>query len=152
MKSCTFIGHKDCPYEIKERLFCTVEDLILDKNVTRFYVGTQGRFDKLVYQVLCELEKRYEIEIFVVLAYLNRTIQDAYYDMEKTIFPEELTSIPLRFSIRRRNSFMIDKAEFVVTYMNTSLSNTYNNVAEAVRKKKRIINLGSFDLDNIINQ
>ncbi len=149
MQSCTFIGHRNCPSEIRNILLHTIEELIVYKNTNQFYVGTQGNFDKLVYNVLCELEKRYSIQIFVVLAYLNRVSDVEYYDSKKTIFPDELTKTPLRFAIRRRNTFMIDKCNYLITYLNTPYSNAYNNVEEAFRKKKQIINLGNFDIKDI---
>ncbi|MBE6904555.1 MAG: hypothetical protein E7480_08120 [Ruminococcaceae bacterium] len=143
MQSCSFIGHKNCPKEIKGRLLYEIEKLITNKGVNKFYVGTQGGFDKLVYETLCELEKKYEIDINVVLAYLNRTPSNQYYDLEKTIFPDELTKTPLPYAIRLRNSFMI-------TYLNVPFSNAYKNVEEAIRKKKQVINLGNFDIESII--
>ena len=45
---------------------------------------------------------------------------------------------------------MIDQADYVVAYMNNSFSNTYNNIVEAVRKKKAIINLGEYDITSIV--
>ena len=149
MQSCSFIGHSNCPSEIRNTLLYKIEELIVYKNINQFYVGTQGAFDKLVYNVLCELEKRYDIQIFVVLAYLNRTSDMEYYDNKKTIFPDMLTKTPLRFAIRRRNTFMIDKCNYLITYLNTPFSNTYSNVEEAIRKKKQIINLGNFDIKDI---
>ena len=150
MKSCCFIGHKICPAEIKSVLIQTIEMLITKHNVHTFYVGTQGGFDKMVYEVLCECEKRYGIQPIVVLAYLNRKAEMIYYDMQKSIFPDELTKVPIRFAIRRRNTFMIDRSEYVVTYLNTPFTNTFGNVEEAVRKKKQIINLGVYDIGKII--
>lgn len=149
MQSCSFIGHRDCPSEIRSCLLHTIEELIVYKNTTRFYVGTQGNYDKLVYEVLCELEKKYNIQINVVLAYLNRTTENVYYDSKKTIFPDELTKTPLRFAIRRRNTFMIDKSNYIITYLNTPFSNAYTNIEEAVRKRKQVINLGNFDIKDI---
>ena len=146
MHSCTFIGHRNCPREIKELLYNTIKNLIVKKNVTSFYVGTQGGFDKLVYEVLCELEKEHKIKVFVVLAYLERVSKDEYYDVEKTVFPEELANVPLRFAIRRRNSYMINQADYIVTFLNTTFTNTYKNIEEAVKKNKIIINLGSLDI------
>ena len=146
MHSCTFIGHRNCPREIKELLYNTIKNLIVKKNVTSFYVGTQGAFDKLVYEVLCELEKEHKIKVFVVLAYLERVSKDEYYDVEKTVFPEELANVPLRFAIRRRNSYMINQADYIVTFLNTTFTNTYKNIEEAVKKNKIIINLGSLDI------
>ncbi len=149
MQSCTFIGHRNCPREIKELLYNTIKNLIVQKNVTSFYIGTQGGFDRLVYEVLCELETKHKIKVFVVLAYLDRASKDEYYNIEKTVFPEELTNVPLRFAIRRRNSYMINQADYIITFLNTSFTNTYKNIEEAVKKNKKIINLGSFDITKI---
>lgn len=146
MYSCTFIGHRNCPREIKELLYNTIKNLIVEKNVTSFYVGTQGGFDKLVYEVLCDLETKHKIKVFVVLAYLERVSKDEYYDIEKTVFPEELANVPLRFAIRRRNSYMINQSDYIVTFLNTTFTNTYKNIEEAVKKNKTIINLGSLDI------
>ena len=145
MLSCCFIGHKDCSNTIRNNLLKTIEILIKEKNVTTFYVGTQGGFDRLVYDVLCELESIYKIEINVVLAYLNDNRDEKYYDIAKSIYPDELTKMPLRFAIRRRNSYMIDKADYVICYMNNPFSNTFTNVKEAAQKKKQIINLGEYN-------
>ena len=45
---CTFFGHKDCPDSIKERLWETLKELIVNHHVDMFYVGNQGRFDAFV--------------------------------------------------------------------------------------------------------
>jgi uncharacterized phage-like protein YoqJ len=111
-------------------------------------VGTQGGFDKLTYRVLCEIEKSYPIQIFVVLAYLNQPSCKKDYDPQKTIFPDILAKTPLRFAIKRRNSFMIDNTEFVIAYLNEPFSNTYNLIMEASKKKKEIINLGEWAIDH----
>ena len=150
MQSCSFIGHKNCPREIKERLLHTIEELITNKNVTMFYVGTQGWFDRFVYETLCELEKKHKIKVFVVLAYLDRHLNNEYYDIEKTIFPDELTKTPLRFAIRKRNSFMINNSDYVICYINNPFSNAFINIEEAYKKKKEIINLGEYDIQSIV--
>ena len=150
MKSCCFFGHKNCTKEVKNTLLSTLERLILEQGVYTFYIGTQGGFDKLVYEVLCELEKKYEIQVVVVLAYLNQIIDEVYYAAEKTIFPDELTTVPPRFAIRRRNAFMIKRSDFVVAYLDTPFTNAFVNVEEAVRKKKHVINLGNYDVKKFL--
>ena len=119
MESCCFIGHRNCPDNVKELLLSTIETLITEKNVHCFYVGTQGSFDRLAYEALCVLENKYQIEIFVVLPYLNRQDAYPYCDMKKTIFPDVLTKTPARFAIRKRNSFMINQSNYVIAYINT---------------------------------
>ncbi len=149
MYSCCFIGHKNCPRTIESILLDTLEMLITERSVTTFYLGTQGSFDQLVYNTLCHLETFHKIKIKVVLAYLNGENDEKYYDMEKTFFPDELTRTPLRFAIRKRNSYMINKSDFVVTFLNNPFSNTYTNIEEAKRKNKVIINLGDYDVKKI---
>ena len=65
------------------------------------------------------------------------------------MFPDELTKVPLRYAIRRRNSYMIERSDYVVTYLNTPYSNTIANVEEAIRKKKVVINLGDYSIEKI---
>lgn len=57
MNSCTFIGHRKFQFDrdFKEKLYITLEKLIQEKSVTVFYVGTQGGFDRLVYETLVEI-------------------------------------------------------------------------------------------------
>ncbi|MBE6781789.1 MAG: hypothetical protein E7540_03610 [Ruminococcaceae bacterium] len=98
---------------------------------------------------MSSLEKKYEIKINVVLAYLNKKTDNPYYDADKTIFPDELTKTPMRYAIRKRNSYMIGKADYIVSYLNTPFSNAYCNIEEAVRKKKYIINIGAFNVESI---
>lgn len=68
---CPFFGHKDCPDSIKERLWETLKELIVNHHVDMFYVGNQGRFDAIVCSILCELKIEYpQINYAVVLAYI----------------------------------------------------------------------------------
>ena len=147
MQSCCFLGHKNCPDRIKARLFSAIESLIIEKQVRRFYVGSQGSFDRFAYEALCILENHYQIEFYVVLPYLNRPVESPYYDMQKTIFPDLLTKTPARFAIRKRNSYMIQQSNYLIAYINTPYSNTYPNLLEGLKRKKEIINLGDFPIN-----
>ena len=149
MRACGFIGHRDCPKEIENNLFNVLKRLIIEEKVYTFYVGTHGAFDKLVYKVLHELKKEYELQIVVVLAYIyNKTLND-YYDFKEAVFPDELTTTPPRFAIKKRNTYILNRSDYMVTYLNTRFSNTYDLIEEAVKKKKQIINLGEFDIKRI---
>ena len=147
MYACTFIGHSDCDKSIKEKLLLEIENLIVNQNVNIFYVGTQGGFDRLVYECLCELEEKYEIKVLVVLAYLNREDDLTYYDTKKTIFPDCLTKTPPRFAISKRNEYMFKNADYLICYLDKQFSNTYELVLKAVKKKMKIINLGRLTIN-----
>ena len=150
MYACAFIGHSDCPESVKEKLLLEIENLIVNEKVNIFYVGTQGAFDRLVYQALCELEKKYEIEIKVVLAYLNRESELTYYNTEKTVFPDCLTKTPPRFAISKRNDYMLQNSDYLICFLNHQFSNTYEFVLKAVKKNKKIINLGNYSIKHIV--
>ena len=68
MYSCTFIGHKDTPKEIKPILRSVLIDLIEHKEVATFYVGTHGSFDFMVLNLLSEIKEIYpHIKYYKVL-------------------------------------------------------------------------------------
>ncbi len=59
MISCTFFGHREIDCDIEKKLYEVLTKLIKEYNVTRFYVGHQGDFDKLVYQQLKKLQNMF---------------------------------------------------------------------------------------------
>ena len=149
MFSCTFLGHRDCPDFVESKLVSAIEEIIAGAGVDTFYVGTEGRFDYLAYMALCKLEKLYPIRVWVVPPYLNQTGKTLYYDSQKTVFPDCLTTTPPRFAIQKRNEFLLQKADFFICYLEVPYSNTYIFVKKAKKRNLKIINLGSFPLQSV---
>lgn len=138
MPSCTFFGHSDAPYEIESTLKSKIIDLISDKKVNTFYVGNNGNFDKMVQKILSDLSKQYIVKSYVVLAYLP----DKYSDYKlTTLFPEEIELVPPKFAISYRNKWMIEKADYVITYVAHSFGGAYKAKTLAEKKKKITINI-----------
>ena len=148
MFACTFIGHKDFSQKHFEKLYIEVENLILFKDVRVFYVGTNGAFDNAVYRVLCNLRENYNIEIKVMVAYLNQKSTIKYLDNE-TIFPSVLEKTPLKYAISKRNMYMIDESQYMICYLNHTFSNSYTFVKYALSHKLQVINIGNFDINRI---
>ena len=114
MKTCTFFGHRDTPKEIEPSLRAVLTELVEQKGVTQFYVGNQGGFDHMVEAVLAHLQNQYpHICSTVVLAYLPKEKNNS----ENTLYPEGLELVPPKFAIDRRNRWMLDHADYVVTYV-----------------------------------
>ena len=141
MAICTFFGHSDCPETIKPRLREVLTDLITINGVDTFYVGNQGRFDGIVRSVLRELEQVYpEIHYAVVLAYLpGKTNEND--DFSDTIFPEGTEAVHPRYAIEWRNRWMLQRADFVVTYIAHSWGGAAKFAEKAKRDGKTVINL-----------
>lgn len=141
MSICTFFGHRDCPNSIQSKLQEVLVDLIANCKVDMFYVGNQGRFDAIVRNVLRGLKTEYpQIEYAVVLAYMpgKRTEYDDYSD---TMLPEGIESIHPRYAISRRNNWMLQQSDYVVTYITHAWGGATQFAKKANRQKKTVINL-----------
>ena len=141
--TCTFFGHRYVPQKIEPTLRSTLIDLIEHHEVNLFYVGNHGEFDAMIRRVLRQLSTKYPIKYHVVLAYMPEK-QDEYRltDYSDTILPEGIESVPKRFAITYRNRWMIDKSDFVVTYVvHDAASGAAQFKKLAERKGKAVIDL-----------
>ncbi len=142
---CTFFGHRDAPQDIYNKLEAVLIDLIENEQVNIFYVGSQGSFDGMAKKALTNLKAIYpHIKYAVVLAYMpekNSTLD--YKDYSDTILPEGLERVPPKFAISKRNEWMLNKADFVVTYVKYSVGGAAKFKALAEKKGKNVINLAN---------
>ena len=141
--TCTFFGHRDAPSTIEGKLRSAIERLIVETGVTCFYVGKNGNFDNMVYRQLQRLRIEYpHIRYYVVLAYMP-TAKDKgdFTDYSDTIYPSGLESVPPRFAIGKRNAWMIEKADIVVTYVWHSAGGAAAAKKLAERKGKRMVDI-----------
>ena len=143
MVVCTFIGHRETPYEIKEKLCSKIEFLITKCGVDTFFVGTHGNFDRIVYDSLCQLERKYKITTHVVLAYLNE--KPDWYDLSKTVFPSQLDNTPRKYAISKRNKYMIEQSNYMICYVDNTQTNAYAFAEKAIKKGLAVFNLGQVE-------
>ena len=139
---CTFFGHSDAPKEIIPVLKNAIIKLIEENRVDTFYVGNHGHFDGFAESILKELKGIYpHIKYSVVLAYLPRGSEGEYYDFSNTIYPEGLEKSPLKFAIIKRNEWMLNRADYVITYVKTVIGGAAQFKEKAEKKKKIIIEI-----------
>ena len=136
MSACTFFGHGDCPETKYSNILQAIQNLITEKNIITFYVGTQGNFDSLVYRALCNLRADFpQIRIYRVLAYLpkdNSLISDS-------ILLEGIELIHPRYAISWRNRWMIEHSDYVIAYLTHNYGGTAKYIYEAEKKRKTVI-------------
>ncbi len=141
MSVCTFFGHRECPEKIKTVLKSTVEALIVNREVDVFYVGCQGQFDGYVRSVLRELAAQYpHIRYAVVLSSMPGEAEPEA-DYSDTMLPEGLEAVHPKFAIAWRNRWMLERADFAVTYIAHTWGGAYRWAEQARKRGKRIINL-----------
>lgn len=138
MLSCTFFGHADAPEDIEPILKTVLITLIKNFNVDTFYLGHNGNFDKIVQKVLWDLGNEYRIKSYIVLAYLPK--KQINYKLE-TLYPEKIELVPKQFAISYRNKWMIEKSDYVITFVTHTFGGAYKAKMQAEKKGKNIINL-----------
>lgn len=144
----TFCGHGrilDGRSEVQSWVRVVCENLIVD-GAKIFYLGEHGEFDMLVALVLNELKEKYrEIEIVLILEYLNRKYEKNLYDY--TLYPD-LESTPKRFAILKRNEYMVNSAEVVIAYVLHGWGGAAKTLEFAKKKKKKIIQFSNDGVEN----
>ena len=95
----------------------------------------------MVYKTLEGLSKRYPISFAIALAYMPGA-KDEYYEEKHTILPEGIETAPRRFAISRRNKWMVEQADYVVTYVRNTIGSGAAQYKELAEKKgKKVINI-----------
>ena len=137
--TCVFFGHRDCPDSVKPRLLDAIRKQI-EGGATRFYVGTNGRFDAMALACLRVLKREYpEIRYAAVL---SRFPSDpTAFPPDETILSDGIEIVPPRFVIDYRNRWMIARADVVIAYRSRSFGGTAKNVGRAERKGVLVVNL-----------
>ena len=112
---CCFFGHRNVAEGVRESVRECLVRLVTKENATKFYVGTHGAFDRIVYGELKKLKREYpSIDYAVVLAYLPTG--ETEYDPWETVYPEGLERVPKRAAIVARNHWMIRSSDCVVGF------------------------------------
>ncbi len=141
IRAACFFGHRDVTNDIRSKLQFIIEQLITEKQINSFYVGHQGQFDSMVYSVLKEMKVKYpQIRYTVVLAYMPDEHTKEVYG-EDTLFPDGMESVPKRFTISKRNDWMIRHSSFAICYVHKITGGAAKFREKAERKGLRIINI-----------
>ena len=127
---------------VKPKLRAVLVELIERRGADTFYVGRQGGFDSMAMSVLRELAEIYlHISYAVVLERLPYKQENSSLGFSLTMFPEGIEFAPPRFSISRRNEWMLTRSDFVVTYITHDWGGAARFAEKAMRQGKTVINL-----------
>ena len=129
-----FIGNRNTPDAVYQRLYSTIENLIKN-GANDFYVGHNGKFDRLVHQALQSLKHEYpQIRFAVVLTSPDKAPRDL-----PSVYPEELTRVTPRFAIVKRNRYMVDQCDCLIAYAANPYGNTAKLCEYAIRHGKEVL-------------
>lgn len=142
MSTVTFCGHSSLSESEKsflsQKLYFEIENLI-SQGADKFLLGGYGSFDHLCAKTVRMLKDNYPyIKSILVIPYLNAKYETDIYDY--TQYPP-IEKTPLRFAIVKRNEYMVNQSDTVVSYVTHSWGGAATMLSYAQRKKKDILSL-----------
>lgn len=147
-KCCTFAGHRSIIERIDDELYECILDLVTNKNVSCFYVGNNGDFDKLSSKTIRRIKREFtgkNIRLYLVIPKMTTTINNnkEYYEelYDEIIVPAESDSAHYKSMITIRNKWMVDKSDYIITYIKTEYGGAYNTYKYAQKQDITIIDL-----------
>ena len=151
MKSCFFIGHREADERLLPVLQSTIRRLIEEEDVTEFYVGGYGGFDRIAGAAVKQLKAQYpRISLRIMIPYhpAERPVE-APNGYDGTYYPNGLEGVPKRFRIAKANRIMIDTSDWLIAYVCHGASNSRKFLEYAERREKigmlRIVNVAVGD-------
>ena len=152
-KSCFFIGPREADELLLPRLELEVERLIAEENVSYFYVGGYGGFDRVSATAVKRAKQKYpDITLMLVLPYHPAEHPTEAPDgFDGTYHPEGLEHTPRRYAIVRTNQIMVDTCDWLVCYVHHGASNSRNLLEYAGRREEKsliqIVNIGECEVE-----
>ncbi|MBR6675985.1 MAG: hypothetical protein IKL24_01490 [Clostridia bacterium] len=143
MASCTFFGHRKVYSNIENELMNSIREMVIKNNVTVFYVGNHGEFDAAVLRCLKRIKTEFpNISYYVVLAYLpTENSKISVEDQGRTLFPEGIENALPKFAIIKRNMWMIEKCDYVITFVKNEQGMSARFKETAEQKGKNVVNI-----------
>ena len=141
-KRCCFAGHSKLYHtdDIYNNLVNLIEKLVVEEDVSEFWVGNYGNFDSLSAKAVRYLKEKYNnIQLNLVIPYLTSSINEykkLYYKNYDHILMSDLPErTPKNFQILKCNEYMVDNSDFIVCYVQYSWGGAAKTLEYAQRKK-----------------
>lgn len=144
----TFFGHSDFigTKEYEEKLLSVLEKAVGNKPA-QMYLGGYGGFDEFAYSCCKRYKENHPKALLVfVTPYITLEYQKNHLERLKSLYDvilyPEIEDKPKRFAIYYRNKFMVESANFVITYVVHRYGGAYTAYNLVKRCGKNIFNLG----------
>ena len=142
-----FVGHREI-YDVRrleEEIEKIAKDAIFLHDFVEFYLGRNGEFDLLAASVLKRVQKstdRRNSSLILVLPYhvKDEEYYAEYYD--ELCYPND-RKVHYRAAITKRNEFMVDHADLLVSFVDIPSGGAYTAMRYAKKCGVPIQNLGN---------
>ena len=143
MKSCVFFGHRDdfsC-FEYEKEMQNLLRHFIVKENVTQFYSGNRGNFDKFCARAVHGLKAEFpHITLTLVYSYIpqakEKDAPPAVYDDSVYLLERK---VPQPFAILETNKLLVDTCDYIISGVAHSWGGAAKAVAYAKRQKPQAV-------------
>ena len=137
----TFCGHSQVadPGLVAEKLNAVIAELIAE-GADEFLLGGYGEFDGMAARAVANVRKvNPQIRSTLVIPYIERDYDRTLYD--GSVYPP-LETVPRRYAISKRNEWMVDNSDLVITCVQNESGGAYKAMKYAQSKGVKILNIG----------
>ena len=142
MKTCFLIGHRDAPFELRDRLKQAIDTAITEHGIEEFVVGHYGGFDRLAAVCLAEMKQRHpEIRLVLLLPYHPAERRfELPRGFDASFYPPGMETVPQRLAVVRANEYMAKRCDLLICYAVLENSNP-GRIIRKVRPGCAVVNL-----------
>ena len=149
MVTCVFAGHREVFQEgINNKVEEEINRLLHTDKEFVFLTGGMGNFDDMCSAAVRRAKCRHpdlNITLTLVMPYMSNKLNtdEAYYKSmyDEIVIPEESANAYYKAAIKKRNRWMVDKADFLIAYVHREFGGAYETVKYAQKQGKPVINL-----------
>ena len=149
MTVCTFAGHREVFLSsVNQDIDNALSELVQSEDDYMFYSGGMGDFDFMCEAAVRRLKKRcphLNIRLNLVLPYMTNQInrdKDYYQSrFDDIIIPMDLMGVHYKSAIKKRNRWMVDRADNILAYIYRDFGGAFDTVKYAYRMGKPVLNL-----------
>ncbi len=145
-KVCVAFGHREIFCEISKQLLLLIEELIVCHGVVEFWTGGMGEFDAAFSSAVRKIKQKYpHVKLLLIKPYrsvemnTNRNYYTQMYD--EVVIPQAVAGVHPKAAITKRNRWMVDQCDFMITFVHRNAGGAYATKKYAVRKGKQIFEL-----------
>ncbi|MBE6554172.1 MAG: hypothetical protein E7666_07510 [Ruminococcaceae bacterium] len=146
-----FCGHAD--FQKNERLefeLISVLDKCIEKESCELIFGGYGNFDLFAFHCglkLKQLNKKTKLTLvipYVDAKHLPLSLKSQMGLYDEIVYPSQ-ENVPYRYAILMRNKWMVERADFVIAFIDHGWGGAYQTYLYAKKKMKPILNLAETD-------
>jgi len=143
-KICAFFGHRECYENLSAELDDAIRRAVIQQGVTTFWCGRQGAFDRQASEAVRRMKAEFpQIKLELILPYLPVGVDERNQRYDATVYPDGLETVPYRFAISRRNSWMAKNCDMVICCIRFTFGGAYQAYRQARSRGKLIWNLSA---------